>query len=392
MSQVTSSVTARPKAAAPGQYLGYALQPVRLCFHLLSADDNLTASVEHLEDVAVRKCDDSLLLEQTKSALKQNPVSDWSNDLWKTFANWIDNIECGLVDPQMTRFQLYVTPTRAGYWVDRLSNTNFPSDVQGAINDLKADVEGRKPRPRCYRFLKRLLDADRDLATALIVNFRLVSDEDPIEPLRRILKLGVQDELLDATCAHAIGLGKKSVDELIRKGWPAIVDSEDFKKKLRAFISKHNLSRLLPSFATEPDDLLIERTLDDRPMFVKQLDVIGMEHYDIVRAISDFLQSASDKTDWADKGIVVEQSLWEFDESLLRIHRLKKIEIDDIHQDLAKQRKGRILYSRCVTTTADLEGREVPSHFVPGCYNGLADRLELGWHPDFDSIFRQGDE
>ena len=37
------------------------------------------------------------LLEQTKSALKQNPISDWADDLWKTIANWLNNIKAGEV-------------------------------------------------------------------------------------------------------------------------------------------------------------------------------------------------------------------------------------------------------------------------------------------------------
>lgn len=381
-----TSVAAKVKATAPGQYLGYALQPVRLCFHLLSADQQSTASLEDLDDVAVTRSDNGILLEQTKSALKQNPVSDWSEDLWKTFANWLDNIGTGLVDPHTTRFQLYVTPLKSGYWVDRLSNTNFRGDVPGAVSDLRAAVTKLKPRPRCYRHLRKLLEADIDTVSSLVVNFRFVTDEDPIAPIRSILSIGIQEELLDMSCTHAIGLAKKSADDLIRRGLPAIVDSDEFRRNIRAFNAKNNLSKMLPSLGATPTEALIEKTFDDRPIFVQQLDAIEMPHYDVLRAISDFLHSASDKTQWAEKGLVVDESLLEFDQSLLRSHRLKKIEVDDIHCDLDPTKQGRVLYSRCVSIKKDLEGREVPSHFVPGCYNSLADRLELNWHPQFLTI------
>ena len=383
------SVAAKVKASAPGQYLGYALQPVRLCFHLLSADHQSTASMEELDDVSVTIPDNHFLLEQTKSALKQNPVADCSADLWKTFSNWLDNIGSGFIDPHTTQFQLYVTPQRSGYWVDRFSNTSFPGDVPGAISDLKRAVEKRKPTPQCYRYLRKLLEADEDTVSALIANFRFITDEDPIAPIRSILSVGIQDELLDMSCTHAIGLAKKLADDLIRKGLPATIDADDFRKTVRAFNAKNNLSKMLPSFATTPTDDLIEKTLDDRPMFVQQLDAIEMSHYDVLRAISDFLHSASDKIKWAEKGLVVDESLLEFDHRLLRSHRLKKIEIDDVHCDLDAARQGRVLYSRCVSVTSDLEGREVPSHFVPGCYNSLADRLELSWHPHFHTMIRE---
>ena len=123
------SLQTAAKASAPGQYLGYSLQSVRLCYHLLKSDEQSTASIEYLDDLAVTNSDNSVLLEQTKSALKQNPVTDWSKDLWKTFSNWLHTIKSGKINPSKTRFQLYVTPLKTGHWVNRLSNTNDPNDV-----------------------------------------------------------------------------------------------------------------------------------------------------------------------------------------------------------------------------------------------------------------------
>ena len=73
---------------APGQYLGFAIQPVRLCYHLLTCPAKAKVSLEYLDDVAIHYCDGSVLLEQAKSALSQNPLSDWAIDFWKCLANW----------------------------------------------------------------------------------------------------------------------------------------------------------------------------------------------------------------------------------------------------------------------------------------------------------------
>ena len=381
-----ADVAGKARASAPGQYLGYGLQPVRLCFHLLSGGQSAAASIEHLDDVALRSSDETLLLEQTKSALKQNPISDWSEDLWKTFGNWIDSINSGLVDPTVAKFQLYVTPIRSGYWAQRLSDTNFPADVMSLISDLKRAVDARSRRPKCYKYLRQLFETDRRNATALVTNFRLRCEDDPIEPIRSMLRLSVQEEILDHCCAYAIGLAKQKSDALIRVGQPAVLDTNEFQKEVRAFIAKNNLARMLPSFTTTPGLELIEQTLEDQPMFVRQLNIVEMPHSIMVRAIGDYLQSTSDKTDWAEKGLVVNDSLLEFDSNLLQRYELKKLEIDELYGDLESTGQGRLLYSRCISTSANLEGREVPAHFVPGCYNGLADRFELGWHPRFASI------
>ena len=254
------------------------------------------------------------------------------------------------------------------------------------VCDLETAIAKRNPPPRCYPYLKQLLDSDTNTVTTLIANFRLTTDADPIDPIRRIFRLNVHAELLDDCCAHAIGLAKYQSDRLIRTGKPAIIDVSKFQSEVRAFVAKNDLGKMLPSFATNPTPTDIEKTFDHRPMFVRQLNIVDLPNRMIFSAIADYLQTVSDKTDWAEKGLVLNASMLEFDQSLLQRHGLTKLEIDDLHGSLAPAKQGRLLYGRCVSAQPNLEAREVPAHFVPGCYNALADNLDLGWHPCFLSI------
>ncbi len=111
------------KHAAPGPYLGFALQPVRFCFHLLDSPKGAKVSLEHLDDVAVHYADGSLMLEQMKSALRSNPLSDWSEDFWKAVANWIDALSTGKI-PSGTKFRLYVTPPHQGEIAQAMSDAS----------------------------------------------------------------------------------------------------------------------------------------------------------------------------------------------------------------------------------------------------------------------------
>src|SRR5579862_8030895 len=94
-------------ASAPGPYLGFALQPVRLCYYLLNGENDDVVSIETRDDIEITT-GKKLVLEQTKSALSHNPVSDFAMDLWKTFSNWITQIKNDQVVPSDTRFRLYV--------------------------------------------------------------------------------------------------------------------------------------------------------------------------------------------------------------------------------------------------------------------------------------------
>src|SRR5260370_14509622 len=84
----TAVIKASSKSAAPGQYLGYGLQDVRLCHHLLKSPAGCSVSLEFSDDTAIHQPDGTTLLEQAKSALSGNPVSAASLDPSKRFANW----------------------------------------------------------------------------------------------------------------------------------------------------------------------------------------------------------------------------------------------------------------------------------------------------------------
>ena len=117
------------KHAAPGPYLGFALQPVRLCYHLLTCPKGAQVSLEYLDDVVIHRPDGTLTFEQTKSALKQNPLSDWAVDLWKAVANWLDSVSKGEITPEEFEFRLYVTPRRNGAVWQKAARQNVAKSV-----------------------------------------------------------------------------------------------------------------------------------------------------------------------------------------------------------------------------------------------------------------------
>jgi hypothetical protein len=106
------------KTSVPGQYLGYGLQPVRLCYYLMSVANGTRVSLEQLDDIAVHDTAGGLIFEQSKSALTGNPASDRSPELWKTLANWA-SLPKPLLDAS-TAFRFYVTPLKAGKLVREL--------------------------------------------------------------------------------------------------------------------------------------------------------------------------------------------------------------------------------------------------------------------------------
>jgi hypothetical protein len=149
----------RAKHSAPGQYLGFALQPVRLCLHLLTCPEGAQVSLEYLDDVALHLADGSTLLEQSKSALSQNPVSDWADDFWKCLANWLDIAAANTIEIEKSQFRLYVTPIKHGVRSQELSDATTTDDVEAITSEIRKSLNRQRKVPGCMPYLQKFLDA-----------------------------------------------------------------------------------------------------------------------------------------------------------------------------------------------------------------------------------------
>jgi hypothetical protein len=377
----------RAKHAAPGQYLGFALQPVRLCYHLLTCPDGARVSLEHVDDVGVHAVDGSTIVEQAKSALSQNPVSDWADDFWKCLANWLDCVEENVYPVEKSQFRLYVTPSRKGIFSQALNTAESHAEIEIVVSKIRQSLDKRKKAPTCLPFLRRFLDATADERVAVVSRFKIIStDADPVQPLRDLLAPTVQPSLIDPLCQYAIGKAKETADALIRSGAVAMLHADIFKSEFRLFVQKNNLPGMLMSLAPQPQEGAVVSLLASGPTFIKQLDLIQVTDSERIRAVSDFLRSSADKSSWADAGLVFEQGLRDWDAELIRRHGLVCGEVSDIHAEREPPVRGRIVYRQCAQLEPPLDGRVVPGHFVHGCLNYLADIKEIGWHPDYKQL------
>jgi hypothetical protein len=324
------TITAPAKHTAAGQYLGYALQPVRLCYHLLTCDDGAAVSIELLDDVAIHTATGNVIREQIKSALTQNPLSDWAVDLWKTIHIWMKSVATGETDITMTRFRYYVTPTKAGAIAEKLSKATTAVEVAAIAYEIKKALGTKKPA--CLPYLQTFLDATDAQRTAAISRMIIVStDDDPIEPLRKLFKVSVKPELLDDACRAFIGMAKEEADGLIRRGKPALIRSDNFRQKVRAFIGTINFTANLSSLVPAPPISELEGLLSSKPTFIRQLELIQTSPEENLRAVSDFLRASADKSYWAEKGLILEASLDELDSNLVARQTAIAGEVSDLH-------------------------------------------------------------
>jgi hypothetical protein len=123
-----------------------------------------------------------------------------------------------------------------------------------------------------------------------------------------------------------------------------------------------------------------------RPVFIRQLEIIEESKDVLLRAASDFLRTSADKADWAERGLIFPGSLDDWNDDLIRQHSMVRGDIADLHSDKPEALQGRLVYRECAQQQPPLEGRAVPGHFVHGSFNYLADRRDIGWHPDYEAL------
>ncbi|MGJ4933602.1 ABC-three component system protein [Bradyrhizobium sp. HKCCYLRH3083] len=386
MSQVQTQTTR--KTTAPGQYLGYSLQQLRLCHHLLRKKANYEVSLEFLDDIAVHTAGEPLLLEQCKSVTSTNALADRAVDLWKSLANWADLCKAGTVDANETVFRLYICPDGNPTLALELSSAKTIQAASEALKKVKKLLKKGKQAAAVDEHIARFLAVGDDINQAIIRNFELVIDNNPVESVKSLLHLSaVSDVVLDEIAAAAIGMARDRIDNLIFKKQTPIIGSSNFQTDIRAFIRKHNLANLLISKAPEPSPEHISSHLDAPPMFVRQLQSVEASSDLLTTAISDWLKANADKIYWANEGHVFVGSFQDFDAALIRKHKLVRDEVEDILSEKSAEQRGREVYRRCTQSAIPLEGNDLPDHFVAGSYNCLADEMKLGWHPQYTKLF-----
>lgn len=375
------------KHSAPGQYLGFALQPVRVFHHLLTCPRGAKVSLEFQDDVAVHYADGSLCLEQTKSALRQNPISDWAEDLWKAFNNWLTMLNAAECQADTTRFRIFVTPAKKGAFAETLAAAKSGEDIAAALAAIKLKLGKLKSAPVCAVHLQALLDATVEHQHGLVGNFELEAHvSDPLDSIRDVLRPSIAEAHIDIIVRSGIGQAKQAMDRLIQRGEKAILDADAFRRDFHAFIRQNNLPGLLASITESPSESVVAGVAAARPVFVRQLELIDANDDDRLRAVSDYLRASADRVDWAERGEIFSGSLDGWDEDLVKRHAMAKGDVADLHGEKPAPVQGRLIYRQCAQHQAPLEGRVVPGHFVHGSYNDLADRRRLGWHGDYHAL------
>jgi hypothetical protein len=382
---------------AAGQALGFGMQYTRMTHLLLTSSEGSIVGFEVLDDVHVEHSDGIRILEQSKSSLTGNPLSNQSADLWKSLANWVEILECNSFDLNKLRLVIYSSNHNVGEVVNLFANAKTLETSKVEFVKVKNkfllnsdDSKGAKYRAgeKTSFYMHRFFDKP-DVAQLMIRAFEFscsieTPENDLIKSFSQILP-----EKQYAVAFHMCGWVKNRVDELIRNRMDACISHEEFFIEMHSFNRKYTERAILKSLARDPTDT--EKDSLQTQLFVRQLEIVDLTFEDRLEAIRQYFKSAWDRTQWSKDGVVHADSFDELDDELRSTWKNIKRVVDIEQSDKESALRGQLLLYKCLDHKAKLENCEAPNHFIPGCFHLLADgpSLNIGWHPEYVSKLKK---
>ena len=398
------SVGNKKKAShnVPEQLRGFNAQATRMASLLMEAPEGTWVSLEHLGDVAQENADGSIIAVESKDTEATNPVTDRSVQMWKTFANWARDVRERRLDAQRTTFELYVSRKVTGKLVSAFAAATSKSAANDAFIAARSLLWGDSPK-----FLKKdkvadtlrphldeVFGAGEAAFRAVIERFRFTCSSvnpevDLLNAVKRSMVLESDDIILEVL-VDIHGWLKKRVDEQLRERKAPTIARDDFLLHLKGSWAKLKPGGALPDLGGKgPTPSDIAKLLCER--FVQQMDIIKLDDDSQNRAMAYLFKARTARTKWGARGdaLVHDDDVKAFEEDLQHTWRNIKTEVfsDPLRPD--EELRGRLLLSKCELHTRLVEGKTVPGYFVPGCFHELANKLAVGWHPQFEILLRK---
>jgi len=379
---------------APGQALGYFFQLERALSWLAKAPSDSIIGIEAEDDVVVKLLNGESIYEQDKSSISTHPFLPSRKDLWKTLLIWVEAIENNEIDLNNSFFFLVTNKPGQKSLAAILSSAKNEAQIVQALSILKE--KGAKTTGEVKVLVEKLLSYPDTMLKDLIKRISFQSGTNVYgEGLRTKLESDLQldMETKEQNTSIIRELFGWVFDQTV-KAWrdkkPAFIDRNSFHREKINIITNYRQTVINEMMITLGEIPSNEQRAQWKNRYVQQLKLINCEQDDIYTAIHHYINSVAQRTTLARRGYLTIKQLEELDRNLeehwrnIFRSRLKS------HQSLPPEDIGQIIYFD--TTNYDtMVGRYVlKSHFITkGSFHSLADKMKVGWHPDFQTRFSE---
>lgn len=374
----------------PDKVYSFSLQIRHMLNELIKAQPGDIISLEALDDVAIQNNEENELIQIKSSISKNNPTSDRAVDFWKTFYNWFEYVKYDGIELEKTKFRLVIHTTNnkeLGQICRDFNDANNISEANQALEIAIRKIKGNeKEIPESYKkYIDTLFDEEnREIVIGIILNFKANMEIDSkyeANLLKNLRNKILIDTYVDKIFIYMLGWINEEVNKETKLGKPAFIEYVNFEKELKSQLTMYIQDNVLQTISVEVEDSKAEEEIKKEDIYIKQLNLINVKYEEKISAVKAFLRTSIDKTEWADRGLVTSISFNEYENSLIERWNNSKnlIELENLVDNY--ENSGKKLYYTCLNSNlTKLQGKDLPSYFVKGEYNQLANKLVVGWH------------
>lgn len=378
------------KFNAPGQLLGYTIQYPRALYHLLRSGPGDIVSIEVLGDVAIIESSGEVTLEEDKSSIVGNPLTDRSTDLWKTFANWIEVINDKDLDVRKTNFILYCNQSGRYGIVDKFSDAQSQLDAQEVIDYAKMELSDVGDEHDIWKYYDNVINQNETLLLDVIERFKLqVGDGAGYDEVRyEIKRKHVHPKQIELLMEKLSGWLQKEISEKIANRKQAVVSWDDFNHQFLVLFERARRLELIDFTSMYPHaDEKVQSQVKIRPIYLQQLEAIDTDVDEILEAVSDYLRADVNRVKWIEDETIDEDVALDFEFKLKQFwkNQMKRIQITNNH--LSDEERGQLLLGDCKSRQETIRDMNPPYSTIAGTYHALADEPVLGWHSNWEKLF-----
>ena len=384
--------------SAAGSAIGYLAQveyALLIALQRMDSDVSFRLSLETVDDITFDVEGQPRELWQTKHHVdRQGSLGDASPDVWKTLHNWIETS-----DAHSACFLFTTATARADTAASLLGPSRTSQDVTRARETLDnvARAAGNKSSADYYAKYLSLSDEQRtELLSMVIMLGGAATGEDITDRLVATVRKATVPQrrapLIERLRGWWHGRAMAHLTRIAR-GEADWIDVQEIEDQLLLIAQSLRDDNLPLDYDNEPQPTQSEVDEDDR-IFVEQLKMILLHHDRIRQAVYDHNRAFLQRSRWQREQLLAVNELDAYDRRLVEEWKrvflpLEEPSSDEEASDEDKRDNARRLYARLQERTLPDIRAEVRSGYIPlGSLHVLADRLEIGWHPDWVDLLK----
>lgn len=377
------------KHTAAGQAYGYLFQIERALLWLAKSPKGSIVGIETEDDIVVKLLSGKKIHEQDKSSTSTfYPFNPKRKDLWNTLYIWLNAIKHKEIELSNTSFYLVTNKDGNGSLAQQLGLAKDKTEIKKCVAILRKI--GKKPSNSIKKIVNQVLSFSDNELSELIE--RITFDDSNINYLDISKTLSSELQLDDDEYSLKI------IDELI--GWVFKEVTNAWKQKLPAFIERDSFMRKKNNSIKDQkfstfNDIVKEVTKERQEqemdeVFVKQLLAIECNEREVLNAIKCYIQTIDKITELATSGYITEKHYEKMKEYCTErwesIFQRVKVQYGDTKR---AEEIGKLIFLETCEHIAKLNDVSTSYALTKGTYHKLSNTLTVGWHPNFETMFKK---